>query len=161
VVAKLLALVTPDTLLLGQKDAQQLVLLRRMVRDLNLDVDVVGCPIRREPDGLALSSRNVYLSSAERHSALGLSRALRAAASRFAAGERGGPALRQSMLAALTADPALRLDYAEVVDLDQLEPLAVVVDRALLAVAAFAGRTRLIDNVMVDAGAPSAEESSC
>jgi pantoate--beta-alanine ligase len=149
VVAKLLHLTDPDVALFGEKDAQQLALIRRMVRDLDFAVEVVGVPTVREPDGLALSSRNAYLDPAERTSALALSRAL--AAGRAAA-EDGPAAVLAAARAVLDEEPRVRLDYLEVVDPADLEPLTSAHPNALLAVAAWVGHTRLIDNVVFNVG---------
>ena len=149
VVAKLLHLTRPDTAFFGQKDAQQLVLIRRMVRDLDFPVEIVPVPTVREPDGLALSSRNVYLSPEERESALAISRALRAGE---AAASNGAPAVREAAEAVLKEEKGLRLDYLALVDPDTLEPLDRSHERALLAVAAYAGSTRLIDNATIVVG---------
>jgi pantoate--beta-alanine ligase len=143
VVTKLFHLIQPDVAVFGEKDFQQLAVIRRMVRDLDLGVEIVGAPIVREPDGLAMSSRNAYLSPDERARALSLSRALAAAAGRFAAGERAAAPL----LAAATGElSGVRLDYVELRDAETLETVERVERPALLAVAAFAGSTRLIDN---------------
>jgi pantoate--beta-alanine ligase len=151
VVAKLLHLTRPDVALFGQKDAQQLALIRRMVEDLDFPVEVLGAPTVREEDGLALSSRNVYLSPAERTAALALSRALRA-------GEAAAPHGPQAVTAAaeqvLDAEPGVRLDYLALVDPATLEPLDRSHEEALLAVAAYVGSTRLIDNVTIGVGPP-------
>ncbi|HEX8001893.1 MAG TPA: pantoate--beta-alanine ligase [Mycobacteriales bacterium] len=152
VVAKLLHLTDPDVAFFGQKDAQQLALIRRMVRDLDFDVEVVGVPTVREPDGLALSSRNAYLSPDERNAALALSRALRAGAAAAA----GGPeAVRNAARAVLVEEERLRLDYLALVDPDTLEELDRSHEAALLAVAAWSGSTRLIDNVTISVGHPA------
>lgn len=147
VVMKLLHLVGPDLAVFGEKDAQQLALVRRMVSDLDLPVHIVGVPTVRDPDGLAVSSRNAYLSPAERRSALALSRALRAGA----AAARGGPAgVRAAATAVLAAEPGLRLDYMALVDPGTLEEVPEdFAGAALLAGAAYAGTTRLIDNTTV------------
>jgi pantoate--beta-alanine ligase len=153
VVLKLFNLVQPDVALFGEKDFQQLQVIRRMVQDLHLGVEVVGLPIVREPDGLALSSRNAYLSAEERLRALLLSRALGSAGTAFSDGERSPAALLERAHALL--DPAvargdLRLDYLELTDAETLKPLAAPIVRpALLAVAAFVGSTRLIDNIQL------------
>ena len=152
VVAKLLHLTAPDVAFFGQKDAQQLALIRRMVADLDFDVEVVGVPTVREPDGLALSSRNVYLSPDERAAALALSRALNAA---LRAAHDGPDAVRNAAQAVLDAEPGLRQDYLALVDPDTLEPLDRSHDAALLAVAAWSGSTRLIDNVTIAVGHPA------
>ncbi|MCA8925379.1 MAG: pantoate--beta-alanine ligase [Planctomycetes bacterium] len=145
VVTKLLNLVGPCRAFFGEKDRQQLVVLQRMVADLNLPVEAVGCPIVREPDGLALSSRNAYLDPAERTRALALSQGLRDAQQAFAGGETSGPALEAAVRARLEA-AAAELDYVELVDPGNLARLAVAVPGAVLAVAAKVGSTRLIDN---------------
>jgi pantoate--beta-alanine ligase len=154
VVAKLFSLVLPDVALFGEKDYQQLRVIARMTRDLDLGVEVVGCPLVREPDGLAMSSRNAYLSPADRARALALSRALFAARDAFAAGERDAAALVARARAVVDAEPAVRLDYLELRDAEELTPVAGAIARpALLAIAAFVGPadrpTRLIDNVVL------------
>lgn len=149
VVAKLFNLVRPHRAYFGQKDAQQLVVIRRLARDLDLGVQVVAVPTVREPDGLAMSSRNVYLSPAERLSALALHHALRAARDLLDRGERSAAALRSAMHGVLDADPAVRVDYVDVVDAETLAGLDQASDRVLLAVAAYVGRGRLIDNLVL------------
>ena len=150
VVLKLLHLTRPDVALFGQEDAQQLALVRAMVRDLDLDVEVVGVPIRREPDGLAMSSRNAYLAPDQRRSALSLSAALRAGTAAAAAGPEAVLAATRAVLA---AQPGVEVDYAELVDPETMEPVpAGRGGRALLAVAARVGSTRLIDNAILDLG---------
>ena len=150
VVLKLFNVIQPQVALFGEKDYQQLQVIKRMARDLDVPVKVVGMPIVREPDGLAMSSRNAYLSPEERGRALALSRGLGAAEHRFAAGERHAVKLVGAARAILDADPALRLDYLELRDAESLEPVVgEVVGRAVLAVAAFVGATRLIDNVVL------------
>jgi pantoate--beta-alanine ligase len=151
VVSKLLHLTRPDVAFFGEKDAQQLALIRRMVRDLDFDVEVVGVPTVREPDGLALSSRNAYLDASQRAAALAISRSL--AAGRSAAAQ-GPQAVLVAARAVLDAEPGLRLDYLELVDPDTLEPLDRSHEAALLAVAAWSGSTRLIDNVTIHVGPP-------
>jgi pantoate--beta-alanine ligase len=146
VVAKLLHLTRPDVAVFGQKDAQQLALIRRMVRDLDFGVRIVAVPTVREPDGLALSSRNVYLSPAERQAALALSRAPHEAK---AVAAQGIEAVRSAARRVLDAEPGLRLDYLALVDPDTLAPLDRSHEAALLAVAGWAGSTRLIDNVTI------------
>ncbi len=149
VVTQLFALARPHVAVFGEKDWQQLQILRRLAVDLHLGVEVVGMPIVREADGLALSSRNAYLSAAERARALALSRGLRAAQARWAAGERGAEALRGAVRAELGA-AEVREDYVELVEPATLEPLerAGTPDARLL-VAGFVGTTRLIDNVAI------------
>jgi pantoate--beta-alanine ligase len=146
IVAKLLLQVGPDVAYFGQKDAQQLAVVRRVVTDLNIPVRIVGVPTVREPDGLALSSRNVYLSPAERRAATVLSRALRTAQARFAAGERDPEAILQSMAAEFRAEPLADLDYADLADPDTFQPAVQLDDRTLALVACRIGATRLIDN---------------
>jgi pantoate--beta-alanine ligase len=151
VVAKLFAAVGPCTAVFGRKDYQQLKIIERLVRDLLLPVKVVGEPTVRDRDGLALSSRNAYLTADERARALAIPRALAQAAAAFAEGERAAGALLQPVRDALQA-AGLRADYVEIADPDGLFPLALsapVADRALIAVAAFCGATRLIDNLVL------------
>jgi pantoate--beta-alanine ligase len=144
VVAKLFHLAQPHVAIFGQKDFQQLAVIRRMVRDLHFGIEIVGVPTVREPDGLALSSRNAYLDVAGRRRALGLSRALAAAERAFLEGEREGARLRAAASAELAE---VEVDYLELCDAETLEPIVDRVERpAVLAVAAFVGRTRLIDN---------------
>jgi pantoate--beta-alanine ligase len=151
VVTKLLAIAGPCTAVFGRKDYQQLKIIERLARDLLLPVSVVGEPTVRDVDGLALSSRNAYLSAEERARALAIPRALAEAAAAFAAGQRRAGALIEPVRAALGA-AGLRPDYAEIADADELFPLAPdapVGDRALIALAAFCGTTRLIDNLVL------------
>ena len=150
VVAKLFNIVGPCRAYFGEKDAQQLAVVRRMVRDLSIPVEVVGCPIVREPDGLALSSRNAYLTAAERAVAPVVHRALLAGADRVAAGADHADEVRAAMAAVLAAEPLLEVDYAEVVDPDTfvaLGDLADAPEEVRLLVAARLGRPRLIDNL--------------
>ncbi|WP_407320544.1 pantoate--beta-alanine ligase [Isoptericola halotolerans] len=155
VVLKLLHQTRPDVALFGQKDAQQLLAVRRMVRDLDLDVQIVGVPIRRDDAGLALSSRNAYLSDGERRSALALSRALRAGAERAADGA-GAAAVRATASGILNEATDVVVDYLALVDPDTVEEVpAEHTGPALLLVAARVGTTRLIDNQAVDVVAPS------
>ena len=156
IVTRLFHIVQPDRAYFGQKDAAQAAVLRHIVRDLNLPVELVVCPIVREPDGLALSSRNRYLSAGERSRALALSRALAAAGDLAGHGETRAEALRAAMLSVFSVDAGpdaapVRLDYAAVVDPDTLLPVADTSRGALLAVAAFIGATRLIDNLLIPA----------
>ena len=152
IVARLFNITGPDRAYFGQKDAAQVAVLRHIVRDLNLPVHLTICPIVREPDGLALSSRNRYLSPAERTRALILSRALAAAESLARAGETSAETLRAALLAVFTTDPDTLLDYAAIVDPDTLLPVADTNHGALLAVAAFIGKTRLVDNLVLPPG---------
>ena len=150
VVAKLFGIVQPDRAYFGQKDAQQLVVIRSMVRDLDLPVEVVGCPTVREPDGLALSSRNVYLSAEERAQALSLSRGLRKAERAFAGGVRDADTLRRAVREAIEAQPLAEIDYVSVSGAESLVELSGELSApALCSVAVRFGRTRLIDNVVL------------
>jgi len=149
VVTKLFSIVGPCRAYFGRKDAQQLAVVRRLVDDLNLPVEVVGCPLVRDADGLALSSRNAYLDPADRRAALVLVRALRDAADAARAGERDARTLRDRARATIEAEPGVRLDYAELVDAGTIEPVADVHGTVVLAVAAFVGRARLIDNLAI------------
>jgi pantoate--beta-alanine ligase len=149
VVAKLLIAAEPDRAFFGQKDAAQVAVLRRMVADLRLPVEIVVCPIVREPDGLALSSRNRYLSPAERVQALALSRAIRHAEALAAAGERRMSKLKEAAHESFAAAPAVREDYIELVDWATLLPVETAAPGTLFAVAAWVGQTRLIDNTIL------------
>jgi len=150
VVAKLFHIVEPDVAFFGQKDAAQVAIIRRMVRDLNFPVEIVACPIVREADGLALSSRNAYLDPGQRKSALVLFGSLIHAQEMFARGERDATKLLAVGRETFRKEPAVRLDYFEIVNPDTLDPLTQISKPALVAVAAFVGTTRLIDNVMLD-----------
>jgi pantoate--beta-alanine ligase len=149
IVTRLFNIVQPDRAYFGQKDAAQVAVLRHVVRDLNLPVEIVVCPIVREPDGLAMSSRNRYLDPAERRRALVLSQALTAAQDLVRAGETSAEALRDAMAKLFPAEPHLRLDYAAVVDPDTLLPIDDISAGALVAIAAWVGTTRLIDNAVL------------
>jgi pantoate--beta-alanine ligase len=149
IVTKLLIAMRPDRVYVGQKDAQQAQVIRRLVRDLNLSVEVVICPIVREPDGLAMSSRNAYLSQEERKAATVLHRALTSAAEAYAEGEHGADALRLKMYEMLLSEPLAKTQYVSVADPETLEEQWGIVDRGLLSLAVFVGKTRLIDNVVV------------
>jgi pantoate--beta-alanine ligase len=149
VVAKLFHIVQPDLAFFGQKDAAQVAVLRKMVRDLDFPLEIIVCPTVRESDGLAMSSRNRYLSAEERRQALILSRALRAAELQGARGETGTPALLQTMRATLQEESAIRVDYLAVVDPNTLLPIDTAEFGALVAIAAYIGNTRLIDNVLL------------
>jgi pantoate--beta-alanine ligase len=150
VVSKLFHVIGPDLAFFGQKDAAQLAVIRRMVRDLNFPVEIVACPIVREPDGLALSSRNAYLSVEERRRALVLSRSLREVEKALGSGERDARKLAQSGRAVLALEPEVRLDYFEIVNPDTLDPVVEITGKTLVAVAAYVGATRLIDNVLLE-----------
>ncbi len=149
VVAKLFHIVQPDYAVFGQKDAAQVAVLRRMVRDLNMDVELIVAPIVREADGLALSSRNVYLTAAQRQQALVLHRALQQVEACANSGALSAEKLRSAALAVLATEPAAKLDYLEIVHPDTLDPLDDLAQGALVAVAAFFGSTRLIDNLLL------------
>jgi pantoate--beta-alanine ligase len=149
VVGKLFNIVSPNKAFFGQKDAAQVAVLRRMVRDLNFDLELVVCPIVRDPDGLALSSRNRYLSSEERKQALVLSRALRQLEKDVAQGVTNSDRLIGVALAVLAQEPAVRVDYCKIVDPDTLQDIPDIRSGALAAIAAFVGKTRLIDNVLI------------
>jgi pantoate--beta-alanine ligase len=151
VVTKLFGLCRPERAYFGQKDVQQALLIRRMATDLDLGVDVVVCPIVREPDGLAMSSRNVYLTPAERGQAPMLHRALREAEAAIAAGERDTGVVRATVLEVLAEASFGWVDYVEVVNADDLQPVDVIVGEVVVAVAVRFGATRLIDNVIVKA----------
>jgi pantoate--beta-alanine ligase len=150
VVSKLFHIIEPDAAFFGQKDAAQIAIIRRMVRDLNMPVAIEVCPIIRESDGLALSSRNAYLNPEERKSALVLYRSLRRTEELFDRGERDSAKLIAAGKQEIVKEPSARLDYLEIVEPDTLEPVPSIVKRALIAVAAFIGNTRLIDNILVD-----------
>jgi pantoate--beta-alanine ligase len=149
VVAKLFHIVEPDLAFFGQKDAAQVTIIRRMVRDLNLPVEIVVCPIVREPDGLAMSSRNAYLKPHERKSALVLYRSLTRVKNQFDQGERNAAKLIKAGKQVLTQEPAVRPDYLEIVDPATLDPMQELTKSALVALAAVVGNTRLIDNILL------------
>jgi pantoate--beta-alanine ligase len=149
VVAKLFNIVQPDHAFFGQKDAAQVAVLRRMVRDLHFNLELIVCPIVREADGLAMSSRNRYLSVDERQQALVLRRALRRVEAEVAAGVVESQPLIDAGLAVLADEPEIRVDYFSIVDPDTLEDVPDVTAGALVAVAAGVGLTRLIDNVLI------------
>lgn len=147
IVLKLFLLIGPDRAYFGEKDFQQLQVIRRMVRDLNVPVEIRGCPIVREKDGLALSSRNVYLSPSERLSAVALSRSLKAAKELYDSGEKNAGKIIGCVQEELLSDPALRVEYIELRDAEELSVLETVDKPAVLALAVRVGKTRLIDNV--------------
>ncbi|HEX3471220.1 MAG TPA: pantoate--beta-alanine ligase [Silvibacterium sp.] len=149
VVTKLFHIVTPDKAFFGQKDAAQVAVLRKMVRDLHFDLELVVCPIVREPDGLAMSSRNRYLSPVERRRALVLSKALRRVGELVSENIVATPALIDGASAVFAGEPDVRVDYCKIVDPDTLEDVADVRKGALVAVAAVVGTTRLIDNTVI------------
>ena len=149
VVAKLFHIVEPDAAFFGQKDAAQSTIIRRMVQDLNLPIEIVVCPIVREPDGLAMSSRNAYLTPQERKSALVLHRSLTEIKNRFDLGERSTAKLIAAGKQLLSREAGVRLDYLEIVDPSTLDPVTLLHRPALVAVAAIVGNTRLIDNIVL------------
>jgi pantoate--beta-alanine ligase len=149
VVAKLFNIVEPNAAFFGQKDAAQVTIIRRMVQDLNFGLEIVACPIVREPDGLAMSSRNAYLDAGQRKSATVLHRSLLHVKQMFERGERDAAKLVAAGKEMLQAEPQVRLDYFQIVDPEILEPLTQIEKPALVAVAAFLGTTRLIDNVIL------------
>lgn len=156
VVSKLFHIVTPDRAYFGEKDAQQLAVIKRMVLDLNLDIEIVGCPIVREADGLARSSRNTYLSPEERKAALVLSRSIFAGKQLAESGETDAHKLVQAMTDIISAEPLARIDYVKVVDLLTMQQIDKLDRPFLAAIAVYIGKTRLIDNFMVQAGGAGA-----
>jgi pantoate--beta-alanine ligase len=150
VVCKLLNIVGPDEAFFGEKDFQQLVVIRRMVRDLNLPITIVGCPTVREPDGLAMSSRNVYLSPEERHRATSVYAALREAARAVKEGERDSSRLVEQARAQLAQAQPAGIDYVEIVDPDTLAPMPHLTRPARMCVAVRFGAARLIDNIALE-----------
>jgi pantoate--beta-alanine ligase len=156
IVAKLFHIVDPDLAFFGQKDAAQAAIIRRMVRDLDMAVEIVVCPIIREKDGLALSSRNAYLDPQQRRRAIVLNRALMRVQTLADQGERRAAALIEAGRQVIAEEPDVRLDYFEVVDEETLEPVDDISRGALVAVAAFVGTTRLIDNLVVQGAGQAA-----
>jgi len=151
IVLKLFDIVAPDAAFFGAKDAQQVLIIKRVAADLDLDVEIVTCPIVREPDGLAMSSRNAYLGPEGRKAALALSMSLRWAEKAVGAGERDAGRLVAGIRSILEAEPLARIDYIEAVDPATLEPVAEIRGEVLVALAVFFGSTRLIDNVRLTA----------
>jgi pantoate--beta-alanine ligase len=149
VVAKLFNGVQPHKAYFGQKDAQQVAVIRQMTRDLNFPIEIVVCPIVREPDGLAMSSRNVYLDPEQRKAATVLFRSLSIAKDAYENGERDGEKLRQVMKDVLTAEPLAQMQYVSCADYDTLAELDEIKGKALLSMAVFFGKTRLIDNFVL------------
>lgn len=146
VVSKLFNIVTPDKAYFGEKDAQQLAVIRRMVRDMNFDITIVGCPIVREADGLAMSSRNTYLNPEERKAALILHQALTLGEEMMKAGERDAAKIKEAIVDKMNSEPLAKIDYVEIVDSDTLESVDVIAAPVLTATAVYIGKTRLIDN---------------
>lgn len=149
VVNKLFNIVTPDRAYFGQKDAQQLAVIRRMVRDLNMDIQIVGCPIVREEDGLAKSSRNTYLSAKERKAALVLSRAVRLGEQMAKDGEKEAAKIEAAMRELIEAEPLAKIDYVSIVNAVSIESVETLQGEILGAIAVYIGKTRLIDNFMI------------
>lgn len=149
VVLKLFQIVEPDFAFFGEKDAQQAIILGKMVRDLNLGVQVVALPIVREPEGLAMSSRNTYLSPEERRAALVLAKSLKEAKRLIDHGERRTDVILGKMRAMIGQEPLARIDYVEAVDTEELEPVKELGEGTLIALAVYIGKTRLIDNMIV------------
>jgi pantoate--beta-alanine ligase len=150
VVSKLFNIVTPDRAYFGQKDAQQLAIVRRMVRDLNYNIEIIGCPIVREEDGLAKSSRNTYLNPMERKAAVVLHQALAEAEAKIRAGETDAAEVRRIISNIIEDEPLARIDYVEVVDWNELQPIEKIDGPVLVAIAVFIGKVRLIDNFIVE-----------
>lgn len=150
VVAKLFNIVTPDRAYFGEKDAQQLMVIRKMVEDLNFDIEIVGCPIIREDDGLAKSSRNTYLNGEERQAALCLNRSLKKARKLIEDGEKDADVIRKVIREEIEKEPLARIDYVEVVDLNTLAPTDKISGGILTAIAVYIGKTRLIDNFIIE-----------
>lgn len=150
VVAKLFNAVQPHKAYFGQKDAQQVAVIRQMVRDLNFPIEIVVCPTTREPDGLAMSSRNVYLDAEQRQAATVLFHSLSAAKELFEAGERDAEKLRGKMKEVLASEPLTEPQYVSCADYDTLEELDVIKRKTLLSMAVFIGKTRLIDNIVIE-----------
>jgi pantoate--beta-alanine ligase len=150
IVAKLFHIIEPATAFFGQKDAAQVAVIRRMVQDLNFAVEIVACPIVREADGLAMSSRNAYLNREERGRALVLQRSLQKARQQFDAGERAAAKLISAAKEVFAGEPQVVLDYFEIVDPDTLDPVERISQKTLVAVAAYVGTTRLIDNLVLN-----------
>lgn len=151
VVSKLFHIVAPDRAYFGQKDAQQLAIIKRMVRDLNFDIEIVGCPIVREADGLAKSSRNTYLNPEERKAALVLSRAVGLGQELIQKGERNADVIVEKMKQLIEEEPLAKIDYVQAVDAISIQPVAEIKGTVLVAMAVYIGKTRLIDNFIYEA----------
>lgn len=150
VVLKLFNIVKPDTAYFGQKDAQQLAVIKRMVKDLNVDTEIVGCPIVREADGLAKSSRNTYLNPDERKAALILSRSLKLGRELIENGETDSKAVIKAITDNINTEPLAKIDYVDVVDFDTITPVDKIGKSVLVAIAVYIGKTRLIDNFIIE-----------
>lgn len=149
VVAKLFNIVKPDVAYFGQKDAQQVIVIKKMVRDLGMDIEIKAMPIIRETDGLAMSSRNLYLSEDERRSALVLNQSLEKALSLVASGERNSENVTKAIKELIARKPLVRTDYISIVDMKDLKDVSDISGEVLVALAAFVGKTRLIDNIII------------
>ena len=150
VVSKLFNIVSPDRAYFGEKDAQQLIVIKKMVKDLNFDIEIVGCPIVREADGLAKSSRNTYLNDDERRAALCLSRALGIGKDLIEKGETSAQTVKSAIIAEIEKESLARIDYVEISSLDTLEPTEKTDVGILTAIAVYIGKTRLIDNFIIE-----------
>ncbi len=150
VVLKLFNIVKPDRAYFGQKDAQQLAVIKRMVKDLSVDTEIVGCPIIRESDGLAKSSRNTYLNFEERKASLILSRSLKLGRELIESGETGSKAIIKAISDSINTEPLAKIDYVDVVDFDTITPVEKIGKSVLVAIAVYIGKTRLIDNFIIE-----------
>lgn len=149
VVGKLFNIVAPNRAYFGEKDAQQLAIIKRMVKDLNFDIEIVGCPIIRESDGLAKSSRNTYLNEQERKAALILSKSISLGKTMVANGERSSAAIIKAMTDLINTEPLAKIDYVSIVNAETIEPIDTLCGEVLTAIAVYIGKTRLIDNFMI------------
>jgi pantoate--beta-alanine ligase len=156
VVCKLFSIVTPHVAIFGEKDFQQLVAIRQMVADLNLAIEIVGMPIYREEDGLAMSSRNRYLTPDERQAALCIIKSLKRAKALFDSGEREGKKISREVKNSIETEPLSRIDYIKICNANDLKDIDQITQRAVLAVAVNIGKTRLIDNIIFDPSGDSA-----
>lgn len=152
IVSKLFLIVSPDRAYFGQKDAQQLAVIKRMVRDLNFDIEIIGCPIIRETDGLAKSSRNAYLSEDERKAAVILSKALKEGKELVLGGEKSAQTVIDKITEIINSEPLAKIDYVQVVSFPQVKPVEIIDGDILTAVAVYIGTTRLIDNFIIENG---------
>lgn len=152
VVSKLFNIITPDNAYFGEKDAQQLAVIKRMVKDLNFDINIVGCPIIREEDGLAKSSRNTYLNKDERQAALILKEAIFCGKSLVENGEKDASVIVGKMKDIINSEPLARIDYVELVDMNTMKNISAIQGEVLCAIAVYIGKTRLIDNFIYNAG---------
>lgn len=159
VVSKLFNIVTPDRAYFGEKDAQQLIVVKKMVKDLNFDIEIIGCPIIRESDGLAKSSRNTYLNAEERSAALCLSRSLKIGKEMIENGEKEAQAVKNAIISEIEKEPLAKIDYVEIVDLDNLESTNRTDVGILCAMAVYIGKTRLIDNFIIEKGVGSINDT--